>query len=223
MKPIRLDIHDLSCRFGVTPVVHDICLHVAPGEHVAIIGGNGSGKTTLLRAVMGLHRDWSGTILIDGKSLPPAPQFAHPGMVWMPQRQPRGQFPFTVRELLAAGGHEQAALNVSRELGIHPLLHRPLTALSGGQLQRSYLARALGGLAAGAGLLLADEPTAALDFQGQERVADMLAALPATVLVVTHDMALAQKCHRILQMAEGRIRNMPSGGESLFCPEEADR
>lgn len=223
MTPTRLNIHDLSCRFGTAQVVQDLSLHIAPGEHVAVIGGNGSGKTTLLRAVMGLHRDFSGTILLNGKRLPPGPISAHSEMAWMPQRQPRGQFPFTVRELLAAGNtpgnKTQAALNAARELGIQDLLHRPLTALSGGQLQRAYLSRALGALAGG-GLLLADEPTAALDFSGQEQVADMLAALPATLLLVTHDMDLATKCHRVLRMAQGWIREYSSKHEALCCTRE---
>jgi len=189
-------------------VVQDVHLQVLPGEHVAVIGGNGSGKTSLLRAIMGLHKEWAGQILLDGKKVSTKPSAAHPGVAWMPQRQPRGQFPFTVRELLSAGGNEQAALNAARGLDIHDLLHRPLAALSGGQLQRSYLARALGMLSAGAGLLLADEPTAALDFSGQEQVAQLIVALPATMIVVTHDLALAKKCQRVLQMAQGRIREM---------------
>lgn len=204
--PMRLEVRDLTCRFGAAMVVSGVSLSVAPGEHVAVIGGNGSGKTTLLRAVMGLHRDRSGEILADGQALPPAPPIPHPRMVWMPQRQPRGQFPFTVRELLASGPNEPASRDTADRLGIGGLLHRPLSALSGGQLQRAFLARALGGLAGGGGLLLADEPTAALDFQGQEQVADMLAALPATMLVVTHDLTLARKCGRVLQMAQGSIR-----------------
>ena len=208
MAPIRLDIHNLCCRFGTAPVVQDVHLQVSPGEHVAVIGGNGSGKTTLLRAIMGLHKGWTGHIHLDGKELPAKPSAAHPGVAWMPQRQPRGQFPFTVQELLIAGGHGQASMSAARGLGIHDLLYRPLAALSGGQLQRSYLARALGMLSSGAGLLLADEPTAALDFSGQEHVAEMLAALPATLLVVTHDLNLAKKCQRVLQMAQGRIREM---------------
>jgi len=189
--------------------VRAVTLVVEPGEHVAIIGGNGSGKTTLLRAVMGLHQDWSGEMRADGISLAAGQRMAHPGMAWMPQRQPRGQFPFTVQELLQSGGHGPQSLKAAEDLGILGLLRRPLSALSGGQLPRAYLARTLGHLAAGAGLLLADEPTAALDFQGQEQVADMLEAMTATMVVVTHDPALARKCHRVLQMAQGSIREMP--------------
>lgn len=223
MNPIRLDILDLNCRFGPALAVQDVSLVVAPGEHVAVIGGNGSGKTTLLRAIMGLHGDWTGSIFLDEQRISRRPNQVHPGLAWMPQRQPRGQFPFTVRELLAAGSREQATLNTARRLGIHNLLHRPLSALSGGQLQRAYLARTLAALAGGAGLLLADEPTAALDFQGQEEVAELLASLRATMILVTHDMALAKKCHRVVQMAQGRIREMPSGEGFMCYSGEADQ
>jgi zinc transport system ATP-binding protein len=88
------------------------------------------------------------------------------------------------------------------------LIERPLHALSGGQLQRVFLARALGSLAGGAGLLLADEPTAALDFDGQAAVAEALRELPATVLVVTHDRAMADRCQRVVEMAGGQLREV---------------
>lgn len=203
---MHLRIRKLHCRFGQNLAVQDVHLDVRPGEHVAIVGGNGSGKTTLLRAVMGLHQDWTGSINFNGTNLAPRPEKAHPGMAWMPQHQPRGQFPFTVGELLQSGIDESATLEVAKDLGVGDMPQRSLTALSGGQLQRVYLARALGLLRAGAGLLLADEPTAALDFEGQEQVAEMLAALPVTMIVVTHDPNMARQCHRVLHMAQGRIR-----------------
>lgn len=199
-------ICDLHCRFGSSQVVSGANLDILPGEHVAIVGGNGSGKTTLLRAVIGLHRQWSGHIAINGEKQKEAPAAAHPLVAWMPQRQPRGQFPYTVKELLGSSHSVEAAHCWAERLGIVQLLSHNLSTLSGGQLQRSFLARALGSLADGAGLLLADEPTAALDFQGQEQVADMLAQLPNTMLVVTHDLSLAQKCHRVLHMAQGVLR-----------------
>ena len=88
------------------------------------------------------------------------------------------------------------------------LADRPLHALSGGQLQRVFLARALGSIAGGAGLLLADEPTAALDFGGQAAVATVIAAQQVTVLVVTHDRTMASHCGRVIEMANGRAREV---------------
>jgi zinc transport system ATP-binding protein len=205
-QPASLAIKNLRCSFGSAEVVCGINLDLTPGEHVAVIGGNGSGKTTVLRAVMGLHPEWTGAISINGSPLSPRPAAAHPSMAWMPQRQPRGQFPYTVDELLASSRNTRSARDWAGMLGIAKLGARPLSALSGGQLQRAFLARALGALDAGAGLLLADEPTAALDFQGQEQIAQLLSQLPATILVVTHDPVLARTCHRVLHMAQGSMR-----------------
>jgi ABC-type glutathione transport system ATPase component len=78
--------------------------------------------------------------------------------------------------------------------------------LSGGQLQRAYLARAIGQLSAGAQVLLADEPTSALDFAGQEVVAELLAGLEVTRLVISHDIAVVERAGRTLEMAGGRLR-----------------
>lgn len=206
--PMRLELRQVSCFFATTEVVHAVDLTVAPGEHVAIIGGNGSGKTTLLRAIMGLHQNWSGTIHADGTACAPNPTTPHPRMVWMPQRQPRGQFPFTVRELISPGPGSPCPSEIVCSLGLETLVHRPLAALSGGQLQRAFLARAVAALAQGSTLLLADEPTAALDFDGQEHVALLLAGLQQTLLVVTHDLTLARTCHRVLQMAQGQMREI---------------
>lgn len=203
-----LAIKELYCFFGATQVVQNINLNVASGEHLAIIGGNGSGKTTLLRAIMGLHSERSGEIRVDNQLLSPRPLTPHPRMVWMPQRQPKGQFPFTVNELLSFGPGAALAHEAALELGLGPLIHRPVSALSGGQLQRAYLARALGHLGQGGSLLLADEPTAALDFDGQEQVAHLLLDLPATMLVITHDLSLAKRCHRVLHMAQGQMREV---------------
>ena len=69
-----------------------------------------------------------------------------------------------------------------------------------------FLARAVGAVEAGATALFADEPTAALDFAGQEQVAALLAALPVTVIVVSHDRAMTSACDRVAEMAAGRLR-----------------
>ena len=87
-------------------------------------------------------------------------------------------------------------------------LYCPFPSLSGGQLQRVFFARALGGLAGGASLLLADEPTAALDFDGQIKVAEVLQELSSAALIVTHDRKMADRCHRVVEMAGGRLREV---------------
>jgi zinc transport system ATP-binding protein len=205
-----LTISNLVCRFGTTRVVDEVSLAIAPGEHVAIVGSNGSGKTTLLRAILGLHPIYAGQIVVDHVHAQSTADWRQrqQRIAWMPQRQATGQFPLLVHELLASSRNPTVAHDIASQLEVGMLADRPLHALSGGQLQRVFLARALGSIAGGAGLLLADEPTAALDFGGQAAVATVIAAQQVTVLVVTHDRTMASHCGRVIEMANGRAREV---------------
>ncbi|WAU83006.1 ATP-binding cassette domain-containing protein [Streptomyces sp. Qhu-G9] len=201
---------EVVCRHGRMEAVRDVDLDVAAGRRVALTGTNGSGKTTLLRAVLGLHRQYGGRILVGGRDTENAAGWAwrRRACAWIPQKPAAGRFPLLAGELLASSGACAEAVEAAERLGVGSLTGRALHTLSGGQLQRMYLARAVGCVAAGAGLLLADEPTAALDFSGQEEAADVLLSLPVTVMVVTHDRALADRCDRVLEMAAGRLREV---------------
>ncbi|WP_306369635.1 ATP-binding cassette domain-containing protein [Nocardiopsis sp. CC223A] len=203
-------IEALTCDHGPVRAVHGVDLDIGPGARVALTGTNGSGKSTLLRAVIGLHRPSGGTVAVDG-------HVARTGRdlnrrrrtcAWIPQRQAAGAFPLLVRELLDTGGDPAAARTAAADLGIGDLLSRPVSTLSGGQLQRAHLARVIGRVAAGAALVLADEPTAALDFGARREAAARLLGLGATVLVVTHDPELAAACDRRLEMAAGHLREV---------------
>ncbi|HKR50476.1 MAG TPA: ATP-binding cassette domain-containing protein [Pseudonocardiaceae bacterium] len=209
MRAAPVSFTSVSCRYGRATVVDTVELHVAAGEHVALTGANGSGKTTLLRAALGLHPLASGTVTVGGHPARSAADWVRRRneVAWVPQRLATGRFPLLVNELLAsagAGGGE--ARSAAERLGVRGLGSRGLHTLSGGQLQRAFLARALGCVAAGAGVLFADEPSAALDFEGQEQVASLLAGLPVTVVVISHDRAVTQACDRVAEMAAGRLR-----------------
>lgn len=210
MAGLDVRMRAVTCRHGREPAVHEVDLDIPPGERTALTGTNGSGKTTLMRAVLGLHRRVEGQILVGGSSAGSAAEWALRRKVcaWIPQKPASGRFPLLAGELLASSGARTEAEEAAAKLGVGPLADRPLGTLSGGQLQRMYLARAVGCVAAGAGVLLADEPTAALDFAGQEEAADVLLSLPVTVVVVTHDRALADRCDRVLEMAAGRLREV---------------
>ncbi|MEV1011963.1 ABC transporter ATP-binding protein [Streptomyces sp. NPDC049881] len=188
--------------------LHRVHLNVAPGERIALTGTNGSGKSTLLRAVLGLHRQAAGRITVGGREFTTAAERAWRRRMcaWVPQRPATGRFPLLARELLASSGDTTTARRAADTLGVGHLVDRPVDSLSGGQLQRVYLARAVGCVGAGAGVLLADEPTAALDFDGQGEAADLLLSLPVTALLVTHDRALAGRCDRVVEMAAGTLR-----------------
>ncbi|AWZ04330.1 MULTISPECIES: ABC transporter ATP-binding protein [unclassified Streptomyces] len=206
MGGLDVRMEGVGCRHGRVEAVAGVDLEIAAGERVALTGTNGSGKTTLLRAVLGLHRQVTGSILVGGRRTDAA--WRRRACAWIPQKPAGGRFPLLGGELLASSGDPRAAAEAADRLGVGPLTGRALHTLSGGQLQRMYLARAIGCVAAGAGVLLADEPTAALDFAGQDEAADVLTALPVTLVVVTHDRALAERCDRVLEMAAGRLREV---------------
>ncbi|MEV6736380.1 ABC transporter ATP-binding protein [Streptomyces sp. NPDC051104] len=210
MDGLDMRMRQVACRHGRVEAVREVDLDIEAGERVALTGTNGSGKTTLLRAVLGLHRQADGEILVGGRGTGAAAEWAwrRRACAWIPQKPAVGRFPLLGSELLASGGAPAEAVQAAEKLGVGSLTGRPLHTLSGGQLQRMYLARAVGCVAAGAGVLLADEPTAALDFAGQEEAADVLLSLPVTVVAVTHDRALADRCDRVLEMAAGRLREV---------------
>ncbi|MEU0836876.1 ATP-binding cassette domain-containing protein [Streptomyces sp. NPDC005969] len=210
MGGLDVRMREVGCRHGRLEAVADVDLEIAAGERVALTGTNGSGKTTLLRAVLGLHRQVTGSILVGGRGTRSPADWAwrRRACAWIPQKPAAGRFPLLGTELLDSSTALAEAASAAARLGVQALAERPLHTLSGGQLQRMYLARAIGCVAAGAEVLLADEPTAALDFGGQEQAADVLTSLPVTLVVVTHDRALAQRCDRVLEMAAGRLREV---------------
>ncbi|MGW6839095.1 ATP-binding cassette domain-containing protein [Streptomyces sp. NPDC054949] len=210
MGGLDVRMRGVGCRHGRVEAVTGVDLEISAGERIALTGTNGSGKTTLLRAVLGLHRQMTGSILVGGRGTGSAAEWAwrRRSCAWIPQKPAAGRFPLLGAELLGSSGAPAEASEAAEKLGVGPLTSRPLHSLSGGQLQRMYLARAIGGVAAGAMVLLADEPTAALDFDGQEEAAEVLTSLPVTLVVVTHDRALADRCDRVLEMAAGRLREV---------------
>ncbi|GAA4787081.1 MULTISPECIES: ABC transporter ATP-binding protein [Streptomyces] len=210
MGGLDVRMRGVTCRHGRVEAVSGVDLEVAAGDRVALTGTNGSGKTTLLRAVLGLHRQAGGSILVGGRGTRTAAEWAwrRRSCAWIPQKPAAGRFPLLGAELLDSSHAPAEAAEAAERLGVGTLVGRPLHTLSGGQLQRMYLARAIGCVAAGAEVLLADEPTAALDFEGQAEAADVLASLPVTLVVVTHDRALAERCDRVLEMAAGRLREV---------------
>ncbi|MBJ7456875.1 MAG: ATP-binding cassette domain-containing protein [Thermoleophilia bacterium] len=189
--------------------VDDVSLTVEPGSTLAVVGANGSGKSTLVRCLLGLHRGpVRGSVLVDGVEATSAAAWGMRrwSVAYVPQRPPVGRFPFPVGELLESSGALPEARAAAERLGLGGLMKRPIDTLSGGQVQRAFLARAIGCVAAGASVVAADEPTSALDFTGQDEVAAVLLSLPVTTLIVTHDVTLAERCDSRVTMAAGRLR-----------------
>lgn len=186
-----------ALRWGAPgqPLTPPVDCQLPKGSLTAVIGANGSGKSSLLKVIAGLQKPLSGKVIID------VPRKG--GLSFLPQQQHLDRhFPISLQELVAAGfwGSKQAPEMRSQRLKsaledwyLTGLEHRPLMALSGGELQRALLARLS---LAEAPLLLLDEPHAALDELGQALLWKHIHAWHAegrTLVVVCHDLAAVRQ------------------------------
>jgi putative ABC transport system ATP-binding protein len=209
----------LPSRAGPVDILRGIGFQVSPGETVSIVGPSGSGKSTLLMVMAGLEKATSGSIAIAGTDLTPLNEdelarlrATHIGIVF----QSFHLVPtMTALENVALpleflGQDETQAFAQARQwLGEVGLSHREdhfPAQMSGGEKQRVALARAL---VANPSLILADEPTGNLDQKTGAQVMDLLFSLQersrATLVLITHDLSLAERCGRIVSLADGRI------------------
>ncbi|WP_448725657.1 metal ABC transporter ATP-binding protein [Pseudomonas farris] len=187
-----------ALRWGAPgqPLTPPVDFQLPKGSLTAVIGANGSGKSSLLKVIAGLQKPLTGKVIID------VPRKG--GLSFLPQQQHLDrQFPISLQELVAAGfwGSKQTPEIRSQRLKsaledwcLTGLEHRPLMALSGGELQRALLARLS---LAEAPLLLLDEPHAALDELGQALLWKHIHAWHAdkgrTLVVVCHDLAAVRQ------------------------------
>ncbi len=200
MNPV-ISIHDLAFAYDGEATLADVSLSVNQGDFLAMVGPNGGGKTTLLKLMLGLLKPLSGTIEIMGD----APQRAMGRIGYVPQHTTvRPGFPITVLETVLMGvnrknrqrfGHSKQdrdqAMNAVRQVGLAGKEQNRFGDLSGGQMQRALIARAL---VSEAELLLLDEPTANVDPQGSFCLYDFLRNLSAnkhiTIVTVSHDLSI---------------------------------
>ncbi|MHB8589459.1 MAG: ABC transporter ATP-binding protein [Candidatus Dormibacteraceae bacterium] len=196
----------------------DVSLTIAIGETTAITGPSGSGKTTLLNLVAGLDRPTSGTVIVLGQDLTSlkereltAFRARSLGLVFQdPHLLPgltalenviAARLPWTKRRVL-----EPEARKLLKVVGLGSRMNHPPARLSGGERQRVGIARALLGQPR---LLLADEPTGNLDIGSTEELLNLFEELRSdlglTVVVATHDPAVAAIAHRVIRLSGGRI------------------
>ena len=207
-------------RFGGNQVQALSCVNfsVEEGEYVAIMGESGSGKTTLLNIMAALDKPTEGTVLLDGKPLSSIKdkdiaQFRRDNLGFVFQ-----EFnlldTFNVKDnillpLVLKGEnykHMDSKLQpIAKELGISALLEKYPYEISGGQKQRAAVARAL---ITEPRLILADEPTGALDSKSGEQIMELFDSLNeegVTIVMITHDPRIAAKAKRIVRIIDGEI------------------
>jgi putative ABC transport system ATP-binding protein len=211
----------LASRAGYVKILRDVALSAQAGDAIGIVGPSGSGKTSLLMLVAGLEAVTSGLITVAGQTLhdkneSELARFRRDtiGIIFqsfhlIPTLTAIENVSVPL-EFKGVADAETRSRNALDRVGLsHRLTHYP-GQLSGGEQQRVAIARAV---AAGAKILLADEPTGNLDQETGASIIDLLFELKArdnaTLLLVTHDRALAQRCNRIIEVRDGHISEQP--------------
>ena len=207
MRSPVVTVKELSVILGGTKILDGLSLNVQEGEFLGIVGPNGGGKTTLLRVILGLQKPTSGSVKVFGND----PIESRSRIGYVPQYLFFDRdFPVSVGEAVLMGrlssrglfkrfGREDRALTDQAldTVGIAGLKRRPVGKLSGGEMQRMLIARALVGQPE---LLLLDEPTSSIDPEMKTTIYDLLDKLreSMTIILVTHDTgAVSRKVSRI--------------------------
>ncbi|WP_329205997.1 ABC transporter ATP-binding protein [Streptomyces sp. NBC_01696] len=221
-----LNGHDLVLRYNGTPVVHGVSIALEPGRATALVGPNGSGKSTLLRALSRLHRVDGGRVTLGSPGEPSerdaallsARHFAREVTLFSQSRpSPQG---LTVAEVVAFGRHpyrrgfagpgagDRSAVDHAMGVtGVGDMAGRPVGELSGGEMQRVWLAACL---AQDTGVVLLDEPTNHLDLRYQietlDLVRDLVEEHGIAVGIVLHDLDQASRvADMLVLMRSGRV------------------
>jgi putative ABC transport system ATP-binding protein len=204
---------------GELTILQDISLAVAPGESLAITGASGSGKSTLLGLLAGLDVPSAGLVTLAGNNLPAldeegraAVRARHVGFVFQSFQLLPGltalENVMLPLELRGQKGAEASAREYLKRVGLAERLGHYPPQLSGGEQQRVAIARAF---ACEPEILFADEPTGNLDSATGQTINDLLFGLNAdagtTLVLITHEQRLAERCQRHIQMAGGKLVN----------------
>lgn len=210
---------NIEKSFGQEKVLRNVSVEIAPGEFVSIMGPSGSGKTTLMFALSGMDEIDAGSVQFDGKELAALSENALADL-----RRKQMGFVFQQPTLLknlnvldnivlpAQKGNEKQAKalkekgqELMKKMGIAGLEQRDITQVSGGQLQRAGICRALMG---DPQIIFGDEPTGALNSKSAQEIMDILAEInqqETAVCLVTHDAKIAAQTQRVLFMSDGQI------------------
>ncbi len=211
-----IEIRNLSFSYNSQKVLSNVDIDVRAGDFMAMIGPNGGGKTTLIKLMLGLHSADSGTIRVFGKS----PREVSYCIGYVPQDvHINNEFPISVLDVVLMGtlnpgrrwsrhsrSDREATANALAKVDMAPFQNRRIGELSGGQLQRVFVARAL---VSKPELLFLDEPTTSIDTKGQRDFYELLDELnkEITIIVVSHDLMVVSEYVRSVACVNQRLHH----------------
>ena len=187
-----VELRDVTFGYGEHPVLENVTFRITEKDYILVIGPNGGGKTTLLKLILGIEKPWSGSVTLR--------QGIAERMGYVPQYATLNRnFPISVLDMVLTGlvsgstylsskhpSYRERALEMIENVGLQEKREERIARLSGGQLQRALIARAL---VSDPLVLFLDEPTASMDITARESLLDFLERLnkDMAVIVVTHD------------------------------------
>ncbi|MGN0405830.1 MAG: ABC transporter ATP-binding protein [Bariatricus sp.] len=222
METKKVEVKDLCKNFGSNPVLKDVSFQISSGEFAAVMGQSGCGKTTLLYCVSGMDRPTSGEILFDGRKIDGLSEkemeklrLEHMGFIFQKANFLKNLsiadniiFPAFHLGKQNRSEIQKEAECMMEQLGILSVANHDIRQVSGGQLQRAAICRAM---INHPDILFGDEPTGALNSSATKEVMDIIGKINregTTVLLVTHDAKVAARADRIIYLEDGQIKDI---------------
>lgn len=222
----KLQIKNLEFSIDKKEILKDISFEIPKGSFVGIIGPNGSGKSTILKNIYRLYKPDSGQILLDNKNLLNMKDKDCAKEIAVLAQESNSQFDFTVEQIVKMGRYPYKSVfedyskkdldmvtDMLKRVGLEDYVGRSFSKLSGGEKQRTLIARAL---VQDTEFLILDEPTNHLDIGYQIQLMDLVKSLNITTLSAIHDMNMASMyCDYLIVMKDGKIKNCGSVKEVI--------
>lgn len=223
---IKLQIKNLGFNIDKNEILKDISFDIEKGAFVGVIGPNGSGKSTLLKNIYRLYKPSSGEIFLDNKDLSKMKDKECAREIAVLAQESNSQFDFTVEQIVKMGrypykstfeDYSKSDLKMVKEMlkkvGLDDYGDRSFSNLSGGEKQRTLIARAL---VQNTDFLILDEPTNHLDIGYQIQLMDLVKSLNITTLSAIHDMNIASMyCDYLILINKGKIIKFGTVGEVI--------
>ncbi|WP_270660273.1 ABC transporter ATP-binding protein [Paraclostridium bifermentans] len=217
----KLQVKNLEFSIDKKEILKDISFEIPKGSFVGIIGPNGSGKSTILKNIYRLYKPDSGQILLDNKNLLNMKDKDCAKEIAVLAQESNSQFDFTVEQIVKMGRYPYKSVfedyskkdldmvtDMLKRVGLEDYVGRSFSKLSGGEKQRTLIARAL---VQDTDFLILDEPTNHLDIGYQIQLMDLVKSLNITTLSAIHDMNMASMyCDYLIVMKDGKIKNCGS-------------
>ena len=215
---IKVKVENLKFNIDKKEILKDISFEVPRGSFVGIIGPNGCGKSTLLKNIYRLYKPSSGSITLDNKDLTKMKDKDCAKEIAVLAQESNSQFDFTVEQIVKMGRYPyksifedysksdlQMVKDMLEKVGLNNYSNRSFSNLSGGEKQRTLIARAL---VQNTDFLILDEPTNHLDIGYQIQIMDLIKSFNITTLSAIHDMNIASMyCDYLIVMKDGQIKD----------------